>query len=253
MTIAAKSFVAVVNHLLIRETWARERLLPYAGKTARLVLPPVVLELAVQGDGTVAVLQRSTAGAAAPAPAPGGSRNVRTEAPHAARDDASTPHVPMPPPVDVTITVPPSALSLFAAGGQAAILKHVRIEGDAEFAATIAKLAEHLRWDAEEDLARLVGDVPAHRIASVARAVSAYARRAGRSWVGSLTEYLLDEDPQLVRHVRFEQFSDELARARDMLARVEKRIERVERGVATRPSGATLSPGAHSRSADDLH
>ncbi|CBW76083.1 Hypothetical protein RBRH_02100 [Mycetohabitans rhizoxinica HKI 454] len=254
MTIAAKSFVALVNYLLIREAWARERLLPYAGKTARLMLSPLVLELAVQGDGTVAVLQRPPAGAAAPAPAaPGGSRNVRAEVLHAARDDASAPHAPMPPPVDVTITVPPSALSVLAAGGQAAILKHVRIEGDAEFAATIAKLAEHLRWDAEEDLARLVGDVPAHRMASVARAVSAYARRAGRGWVGSLTEYLLDEDPQLVRRARFEQFGDELARARDTLARVEKRIERAERSVATRPGAAALSTGARSRSADDLH
>ncbi|WP_338925823.1 sterol-binding protein [Mycetohabitans endofungorum] len=254
MTIAAKSFVAVVNHLLIREAWARERLLPYAGKTARLVLSPAVLELAVQGDGTVAVLQRPPAGATAPAPAAsGGSRDVRAEAPHAARDDASTSHAPMPPTVDVTITVPPSALSAFAAGGQAAILKHVRIEGDAEFAATIAKLAEHLRWDAEEDLARLVGDVPAHRIASVARAVSAYARRAAGGLVGSLTEYLLDENPQLVRRARFEQFGDELALARDTLARIEKRIERAERGVATRPGAAALSTGARSRSADDLH
>ncbi|MCG1043382.1 sterol-binding protein [Mycetohabitans sp. B8] len=255
MTIAAKSFVAVVNHLLIREAWARERLLPYAGKTARLVLSPVMLELAVQGDGMVAVLQRPPAGAAAPAPAaaPGEVREARAEAPHAARDDASASHAPVPPTVDVTITVPPSALSAFAAGGQAAILKHVRIEGDAEFAATIAKLAEHLRWDAEEDLARLIGDVPAHRIASVVRTVAAYARRAGRGGVDSLIEYLLDEDPQLVRRARFEQFSDELARARDTLARVEKRIERAERGVATRPGAAALSPGARSRSADDLH
>ncbi|MCG1040231.1 MULTISPECIES: sterol-binding protein [Burkholderiaceae] len=254
MTIAAKPFVAVVNHLLIREAWARERLLPYAGKTARLVLSPAVLELAVQGDGTVAVRQRPPAGATALAPAAsGGACDVRAKAPHAARDGASASHAPMPPTVDVTITVPPSALSAFTAGGQAAILKHVRIEGDAEFAATIAKLAEHLRWEAEEDLARLIGDVPAHRIASVARAVSAYARRAAGGLVGSLTEYLLDENPQLVRRARFEQFGDELARARDTLARIEKRIERAECGVATRPGGAASSTGARSRSADDLH
>ena len=51
MTLAAKPFAAAVNHLLARESWARERLAPYAGKTARLSCPPVVLMLLVQPDG----------------------------------------------------------------------------------------------------------------------------------------------------------------------------------------------------------
>jgi len=40
----------------------------------------------------------------------------------------------------------------------------VRIEGDVQLAAEVNWLTEHVRWDIEEDLARLIGDVPAHTL-----------------------------------------------------------------------------------------
>lgn len=45
----------------------------------------------------------------------------------------------------------------------------VRIEGDVQLAAEINWLTDHVRWDAEEDLARLIGDAPAHTLAQAAR------------------------------------------------------------------------------------
>jgi ubiquinone biosynthesis protein UbiJ len=45
----------------------------------------------------------------------------------------------------------------------------VRIEGDVQLAAEINWLIDHVRWDAEEDLARLIGDAPAHTLAQAAR------------------------------------------------------------------------------------
>ena len=44
----------------------------------------------------------------------------------------------------------------------------VRIDGDVQFAGDIQWLADNLRWDIEDDLARLVGDVPAHTLANLA-------------------------------------------------------------------------------------
>jgi ubiquinone biosynthesis protein UbiJ len=211
MTLAAKPFAAAVNHLLARESWARERLVPYAGKTARLSCPPVVLILLVQPDGYLAAV-----------------------------DETQTHQF------DVTVSVPSEALPAFVQGGQA-VMKHVKIEGDAEFATAIAKLAEHLRWEPEEDLARLIGDGPAWRVATVARSVGEHARRTGRNLLDSVAEYLLDENPQLVRRAALDEFNAELARARDALARVEKRLERLERKVEARganaPGGAATSRG----------
>jgi ubiquinone biosynthesis protein UbiJ len=40
----------------------------------------------------------------------------------------------------------------------------VRIAGDVQFAAEINWLVDHVRWDLEEDLSRLMGDAPAHAI-----------------------------------------------------------------------------------------
>jgi ubiquinone biosynthesis accessory factor UbiJ len=48
----------------------------------------------------------------------------------------------------------------------------VKIEGDVQLAAEIGWLAENLRWDAEEDLSRVIGDAPAHALADVGRRLS---------------------------------------------------------------------------------
>lgn len=190
---ASRAFAATVNHLLAREPWARERLVPYAGRTARLVSAPFALFVLVGPDGLLA-----------------------------ATDDAEAQLF------DVTISVPSDAFPAFIQGGQTAVMKHVRIEGDAEFAATIGKLAEHLRWEPEEDLARVIGDAPAYRIGSMVRTAGDQARRAGRNLLESVSEFLLDEQPQLVRGTALDAFNAELSSARDALARVEKRIERLE-------------------------
>ena len=52
----------------------------------------------------------------------------------------------------------------------------VRIDGDVEFAGDLQWLADNLRWDIEDDLARVIGDVPAHTVANVARSAAAALR-----------------------------------------------------------------------------
>ena len=53
----------------------------------------------------------------------------------------------------------------------------VKIEGDVQLAAEIGWLAENLRWDMEEDLSRLVGDAPAHALADFAGRATAGLRQ----------------------------------------------------------------------------
>ena len=45
----------------------------------------------------------------------------------------------------------------------------VRVDGDVQLAAEINWLADHVRWDLEEDMSRAVGDAPAHMMAQAAR------------------------------------------------------------------------------------
>ncbi|MDT8989505.1 hypothetical protein RQP54_01365 [Curvibacter sp. APW13] len=48
----------------------------------------------------------------------------------------------------------------------------VRIEGDVQLAAEINWLADHVRWDVEEDLARIMGDAPAHAMSQAVRSMA---------------------------------------------------------------------------------
>jgi ubiquinone biosynthesis protein UbiJ len=53
----------------------------------------------------------------------------------------------------------------------------VQIVGDVQLAAEVQWLVDHVRWDVEDDLARLIGDVPAHAIATGAKRVVEGLRR----------------------------------------------------------------------------
>ena len=48
----------------------------------------------------------------------------------------------------------------------------VRIEGDVQLAADVNWLVDHVRWDLEEDLARVLGDAPAHMLAQAGRTLA---------------------------------------------------------------------------------
>jgi ubiquinone biosynthesis protein UbiJ len=65
----------------------------------------------------------------------------------------------------------------------------VRIAGDVQLAAEVQWLVDHVRWDLEEDLARVIGDAPAHAIAIAARrmadALRGFAGRGAAAGSGS--------------------------------------------------------------------
>ncbi|MEJ7929158.1 hypothetical protein WG922_04145 [Ramlibacter sp. AN1015] len=53
----------------------------------------------------------------------------------------------------------------------------VRIAGDVQFAAEVNWLVDHVRWDLEEDLARLLGDAPAYAVSQGVRGMADALRR----------------------------------------------------------------------------
>jgi ubiquinone biosynthesis protein UbiJ len=55
----------------------------------------------------------------------------------------------------------------------------IHIEGDVQLAAEINWLIDHVRWDLEEDLSRVIGDARAHVVMGVARQVA----QALRQWM----------------------------------------------------------------------
>jgi ubiquinone biosynthesis protein UbiJ len=83
---------------------------------------------------------------------------------------------------DLTLTVTdesPWSLAQAALRGEKPA---VRTAGDVQLAAEVQWLVDHVRWDLEEDLARLVGDAPAHAMGQVLRRMA----EALRSFVGAV-------------------------------------------------------------------
>lgn len=77
---------------------------------------------------------------------------------------------------DLTLTLTdesPFALAQAALRGERPA---VRIAGDVQLAAEVQWLVDHVRWDVEEDLARIFGDAPAHAMATAARRMAEAVR-----------------------------------------------------------------------------
>jgi len=183
-------FAAALNHLLEAESWARERLAPFAGETIELrAVPLPVLRFAIAADGRLAP---AAAGAAAA----------------------------------LTISAGPGALAA-ALQGEEQLMRAVEVAGNAQLAAEVMFLVRHLRWDAEEDAARLIGDVAAHRLAGMARGLAAAHADAARRVAESLVEYATEEKRLLMKRGELDEFAAAQARLRDGLERLQKRIERL--------------------------
>lgn len=185
---------ATINHLLSRQPALCRRLAVHAGKTACIDTGIMTLNLSVAADG---LLQSAT-----------------DEKPN------------------VTIRLKPADVPRMLAEMERAF-SYVAIEGDADFAKAISDVAMGLRWEAEEDLAPFVGDIAAVRIVKTARAAMSTAKSNAHNLAENIAEYLLEENPTLLRPEAADRFAMEVAILRDDTERLAKRIALLERSAGS--------------------
>jgi ubiquinone biosynthesis accessory factor UbiJ len=134
---------------------------------------------------------------------------------------------------DAVIAGPPLALlDLFARREDSSAPRgseRVHVSGDAEIAARYRELLELARPDWEEELSRLIGDLPARRVSLAARAAFSWARGFARSARANIAEYLQEESRALVSKPEVEEFLSQVDALRETADRVEARIARLER------------------------
>jgi ubiquinone biosynthesis accessory factor UbiJ len=119
--------VLLLNHVLQQEPVAVERLLRQKGRVVSMDLAPVAMKLIVTPAGLLDL------------------------APEAAQSDLS---------LKVLDTNPFSLMQILLRGDK----PRMEISGDVMLAAEVNWLVDHVRWDIEEDLSRIMGDVPAHTL-----------------------------------------------------------------------------------------
>ena len=184
--------IFALNHLLGAETWARDKLKPYAGQCVEFRAPPLpALRLDILDSGLLSNAAKNTA-------------------------------------PNLVVTIGAGALPAFARGEEA-LMREIGIEGNADLAGAVQYLFRHLRWDIEEDLSRIFGDAPAHRMMEVGRRFAAWGSDASEKLAQNLAEYWIEEQPLLARPAEVRQFLAGVDQLRDDLARIEKRIEALTR------------------------
>ena len=132
---------------------------------------------------------------------------------------------------DATLSGSPlSILGLLGAAPQALLQRGgVQMSGDTELAQKFHELLGLLRPDAEEELAGLLGDVPAHQLARLARAGLNFVRRAADTGVMNAAEYLGHERADLVPRAEGEQFLRGVDAVREGVDRAAARLEHLAR------------------------
>ena len=130
--------VLFLNHVLISEPEAMQRLARQKGQRIALVWQKMHLQLQATPAG---LLERQ----------PSEGFDLR---------------------LTVTDDNPLDLLTTLARGDK----PRVRIEGDVQLAAEVNWLIDNVRWEAEEDLARMIGDAPAHTLAQLGRQALAAIR-----------------------------------------------------------------------------
>jgi ubiquinone biosynthesis accessory factor UbiJ len=144
--------VLVLNHVLMQEPQAMERLLRQSGRVMLAQWRSFTFKLQVTPAGLLDLA-----------------------------DEMSTP--------DLTIVLAEDSPFAIAQHLMQGAKPPVRIDGDVQLAADVNWLADNVRWDVEEDLSRVIGDAPSHLVVEAGRKMSAALRdflgQRGRSKAGS--------------------------------------------------------------------
>lgn len=149
---------------------------------------------------------------------------------HGALDLSMTPptedHV-----ADATVSGTPAALLALARdpeqGGEA-----VEFSGDLGLVRDLRKLLAQADVDWEEQIARVLGDIPAHQLGRAARGFLSWVQASRRSVESGLAEYLTEERRELPTAVEAELFLSEVDRLRQDADRLAARLRLLEQRMS---------------------
>lgn len=178
-----------LQHLTNQNNWSRKHLVAFAGKVLQFNIAFIKTNLLILEDGSLGL----------------------------APDHAVA---------DAIIHIPPSLALRLIAKDEAAKLQ-IKIEGDAHLAAEVGKVLQQMRWDIEEDLSQIIGDIPANKIASFSKKTLAATKKQSVNLVEMLTEYWQEEKLILAKKWQVEKFNADVDTLRSDCARLEKRLAKL--------------------------
>ena len=178
-----------LQHLTNQNNWSRAHLLPFAGKVVQFDVAFIKTNVLILEDGSMSI--------------------------------AGETHAP-----EASIHVPPSLALRIIAGDESAKTQ-IKIDGDAHFAAELGKVLQHMRWDVEEDLSKVIGDIAANKSVTVSKKILAEAKKQSVNLTEMLTEYWQEEKSILAKTRHVEAFNAEVDTLRSDTARFEKKLKKL--------------------------
>lgn len=179
----------VLQHLMQQNHWTAPLLQPYANQTIRLDFKVAQIPLTILQNGELAV----------------------------AADSASA---------DVTIHLPPSlVMRLLRKDPLASNL--VKIDGDTALGIEVGKILSAIRWDVEDDLSKVVGDIAAYQVVQLGQHRLKRLQDNAKNLGEMLVEYWQEEQPLIAKKSGIEQFNQAVDQLREDTDRLQQRMEKL--------------------------
>jgi ubiquinone biosynthesis protein UbiJ len=178
-----------LNYLVEQTGWAKKRLQNFSGKSIAFNIFPWTYYLTIDINGSW--------------------------------ESAANDELP-----DAVFTLTPFAGLRFMQGDREA-QQTIKVEGDMLFAKDIAYIFQNLRWDYEEDISKVFGDVIAHRIGSLIRSITSWAKHSSQSVAENFRDYWVQEKPVVASTQAINEFNKEVDVLRDDVERFEKRLQKL--------------------------
>jgi ubiquinone biosynthesis protein UbiJ len=187
------AFTQLLSHIQDQNTWAAALLLPHVGQVIEFSVSVLSQRFTVLENGQLV-----------------------------ASGETAEP--------DATVKLMPTTLLRLLAKDEAA-KSQITITGDSALASTVAKMFANMRWDATDDLSKVIGDVPAEEISRFSKAAASSAVETSKNAASMVSEYLQEETMVIVKPRHIETFNDSVDTLRGDTARLEKRIEKLNKKI----------------------
>ena len=184
-----------LQHLTNQNNWSREYLLPFAGKVVQFDIAFIKTNVLILEDGSMSIAGETAAQSIG---------------------------------LGANIHAPPSLVLRILAGDESAKTQ-IKIDGDTHLATELGKVLQHMRWDVEEDLSKIVGDIAANKTASAAKSVFLEAKKQTINVAEMISEFWQEEKPILAKKRHVVKFNADVDTLKSDVARFEKRLEKLNK------------------------
>lgn len=179
---------APINHVIHGESWACKRLQNYAGKIVRIrVLPLIDFTFTILEDGQISTMPSDTT-------------------------------------ADASISLSPAMLPLLLAKNDA-VYNNIKTSGDEEITNELIDIGKNLRWDVAQDLSKIMGDIPAYRIAQAGESLVEWHTKSLNNFSETLAEYWQEEQPLLAKSLSMKNSTKEVDSLHNSTIALEERIK----------------------------